>query len=1452
MSGSGFRLPDSSPPSTPGRDNGSKKPNTNFSSFGDSMFGESVNDNNFSQFSRFKDQHPEFASSGIDTAGSFTPAGAPSAKYLGSSIMKGLGDSTSDSAPASKGLFTGGPKGLFTSGKDDDKAGKKNDFSLSFGSSIGGDKTPEVKGLFGGGGGGGLFTGGTGKNLFGQEKKETKEQPKPLFGQQPSQDKPPSGLFSQDKPPSSLFSQQPSQEKPPSSLFANTSFANTWQEKPASDIFAKPANPSGLFSQQTTSQESKAPQGSFFANRTSDNLFLAKPQEKPSTSLFSQQPSQEKPPSSLFSHQSSEEKPPSSLFAKPAGGDKPPSSLFSQQPQEKPPSSIFSQQPQESKAPSGLVGNQSQEKPASSLFSQQSEQKPPSSLFSQQSQEKPPSSLFSQQSQEMPPASLFAQPKPQASSSNMFAAPKAQAPAPKPLFGGNAAPKPAPSLGGRNAIGQQHVRKPSKLSRSVMAEEFASEEEDIAEEAEPELPTAKSARFAPTTTTNTGATAPTKSFAVPESDSEDEGDTDMWLDMNARQAASARVGDESDLLMFATPAATERARMDAENIFRATARSSVGPSGFARPKELRFAALAKDAYSQMGTAEINETPQIILNTENLIEKLYDEGIGEDGENPEKLDIVLAEVAGGVAELWRDYANKLPRPYEEHPVEIGPGPHATTFEKANYLANLALRIHHTRYEQGEAEPLPQTMFGWLEEYHDMYGNQADEILNHQPSPACHGLFWQAVFVSLLRGKVGDAVDLLANAGWECVKGVDKKMAYTGKALDNVERAVGELIGVLEGCPGIGGSGDWDIYGAEWELFRVRARGSLELLRRFAEGGGGDQGEFFGDSMGSGEESFGGLARRAESQVPWEIYENLNIVFDIVLGEKSAIMEAAQDWLEATVGLLGWWDESRAKREEHGKGFRGSQLGRSQALVLADHRREDRGTYLERLGRAFHAAVESDFHFNSQNPVELGMACIFEDNVKGVIGLLRGWSLPIASAVAEIASLGKWLPAHRPAGVFGFDDLDMDDLEVLGVDPGSPDDVDGIKDSTLAQYAKALSGFEELSTVAVQGVRRDGWELAIHVLGRMDSAEYSEELMRDLVQGQIDGLGVESSRTVDKLWGLLNELGMIPYAEDTAESFGEILARDSKRYGEAMWYYALAHRPNKVREVMNLLLSYSLIQSCAFPPTSELDNYLVRLLTDRNKTLEDLAARDMESAELLGKMLSGYASLRQFYDIRDNKDSLPAHVAPLARKQQAAAALVSVIASSDDNIRGGLYDQTRDGIVSEDFLLALLGEALVFTTDPSNTNVHFGQAATPVLTLDQIDVILKAIEDLEAVGERVREACEEFLGVVLGSVNGGNNGLAKGGRPEDLLRGGWGGNLMLTAASSRDGGLGKVAKELGKSLGGGKGNDVKRGWDWRVGEGIGKNTGGREVMRRLRLGLAKDVAGLWLDGADEMGW
>lgn len=697
---------------------------------------------------------------------------------------------------------------------------------------------------------------------------------------------------------------------------------------------------------------------------------------------------------------------------------------------------------------------------------------------------------------------------------------------------------------GRSIRAGKAVGQPSRLSRSVVMGE---EEEESEEEAEIARPVGGG---------RPGTFAMDYDDSYDDEDDEEEErfadrdnsreqrqvhedyDADMWLDMPATTPRGGRgeIGDESDLMMLNTPAATERVRREAEDIFRASSMQA----GAARRREHRAAALAKDIYTQMGTAEITEAPQVILGTEAMINRLYDDGVGE-SDDEEKLEDTLATVAGRVAKLWQGYVDKLPAQDEEHGAEIGPGPHASPFEKANYLAHLALQVHHSRYDDGgqeKPEPLPATLFGWLSEYHNLYAGQIEDVLRHRPSPACHSLFWESIFISLLRGNVEDAINLLAEAGWGHVKRSQRsEYAYSGQALENVQRAAEDTIAMLETCPGR--EDNWEIWSSDWTLFRVRAQGSLEHLRRFAEGKGSAMGESTFAASSRSRSSMAGLARRAESQVPWEIYENLNIVFDIVLGSQDAIIGAAQDWCEATIGLFGWWDERRSD-----KGGMAASMSRSQALVLASGGASDVESYLDRLARAFHVTLDSDFHYNSTSPLEVGMACVFEDNIKAVIGLLRGWSLPIASAVAEIASLGRWLPPHRPSGAFGFDDLDMDDLEVLGMDPGAPDEVDGIKDSTLVQYAQALADYEELASVRDKtGVAKDGWELAINVLGRMDSPERSEEMVGLLVRHLLEGLHVDSSATVDRIWALLNGLGMIPFAEETAEvSFPVVCGRD----------------------------------------------------------------------------------------------------------------------------------------------------------------------------------------------------------------------------------------------------------------------------------------------------------------------
>jgi hypothetical protein len=246
-------------------------------------------------------------------------------------------------------------------------------------------------------------------------------------------------------------------------------------------------------------------------------------------------------------------------------------------------------------------------------------------------------------------------------------------------------------------------------------------------------------------------------------------------------------------------------------------------------------------------------------------------------------------------------------------------------------------------------------------------------------------------------------------------------------------------------------------------------------------------------------------------------------------------------------------------------------------------------------------------------------------------------------------------------------------------------------------------------------------------------------------------------------------------------------------------------------------------------------LRRLISHPKDALSEISSMDLEAAELLHRMLSGYATLRRFYALRDEEVQLVkgerSKMGAAARKREAATALLAVIMSSDDNIRGGLYDEERGAVVSVDFLLALLGEAMVFVNKPGSS-----------LTAPQIDVLLKALEDVETVNTRVRSACSEFLQTVVASGQG-----LKGSSPTDMLRKSTS-NTSGTSSFSMVGSS-MLASQLKQSMGSSgvlvKGN-VKRGWDWR--QGISAGTSAEDVLRILRLGLVKDLAKAWLVEAD----
>ena len=133
-------------------------------------------------------------------------------------------------------------------------------------------------------------------------------------------------------------------------------------------------------------------------------------------------------------------------------------------------------------------------------------------------------------------------------------------------------------------------------------------------------------------------------------------------------------------------------------------------------------------------------------------------------------------------------------------------------------------------------------------------------------------------------------------------------------------------------------------------------------------------------------------------------------------------------------------------------------------------------------------------------------------------------------------------------------------------------------------------------------------------------------------------------------------------------------------------------------MDLLISLSLVQSVAYPPISALDPNLHSLVFTPESSIIQLDSIDSTAAEMLHTHLTGYATLRKYYDLRDEEVNLEPgqkpRLRPIARKNAAATALLAVINSAADSIHGGLYDEDRGSIVQVDGLLALLGEAMVF--------------------------------------------------------------------------------------------------------------------------------------------------------------
>jgi len=566
-----------------------------------------------------------------------------------------------------------------------------------------------------------------------------------------------------------------------------------------------------------------------------------------------------------------------------------------------------------------------------------------------------------------------------------------------------------------------------------------------------------------------------------------------------------------------------------------------------------YAAIAKGLTKQNRQGQQSHEPDdVVLRQEQIVSAMY----SKLQDTTDDLEAICGDSAAQLARLWAQHSDTTTKEGR-----MGPSS-GDAFTRANYLASLLLRLHHphtsksvhaSRQQRSSAiatriptgfSTVPAALLDWLETYHNPYPDDFNLIHVNQPSPSAHDRFWDVIFSSLSRGRFQRVIRLLRDAGWDrAVTAQDDypnhgASGYGGHHLQNIETVIGQCIRLLVSSPALQYD-DWDVKGPDWALFRQRVRQAVKDLESFAGEDSGVQADsrnVFYESAGFGQSmNMSTLSRRAESKVPWTIYENLKQVYGQLLGNDNEVVDTSQDWLEASIYLTVWWNG-----EDGSAGPAGLLRSSMRKSITASQktREVDVATttaYCKRLAKAVVMATEPDeavFQPQTLDPVEVALGCLMEGSLESLLAMIRGWSISVASALVEVAAMGGWLPQARPRSRGLLDQgFSSEDLMVLSHGPGSqpqPQQEASNRDDVLAEYAEFLARNDIFKSKDGKIVR-EGWELAVSTADRLDDTARGQRITADM----LDKIELTDEARVDKVLTVCADLELNEYGRTIAE-------------------------------------------------------------------------------------------------------------------------------------------------------------------------------------------------------------------------------------------------------------------------------------------------------------------------------
>ena len=549
-----------------------------------------------------------------------------------------------------------------------------------------------------------------------------------------------------------------------------------------------------------------------------------------------------------------------------------------------------------------------------------------------------------------------------------------------------------------------------------------------------------------------------------------------------------------------------------------------------------------------------ELDAVILQTERILEDLMQD-IERDSS---KKEATLSSAVQSLLKVWRASYSLSTRDSGIGPADNDPLP-----ANALFLSSLLLQLHYPpnptvnsrTYMRSRDDTIPKVLLDWLQNNHFPYQGDLEETLSYEPNPASFERFWDVVYNTTLRGNIQGACDLLHSADLsQAATAIDDGAphpGYHGKHLHNARAVMERAIQVLEECPAWN-SKDWNVTGPAWTIFRKRVRQATSDLQSFAEGKNVDQNADveenfeapnFGMSNAASEQSFSQRSRRAESRVPWSIYQSLMYLYAQLLGTPSEVIAASGDWVEAVLGVVVWWSGDDDETQDDFKRGRRS-LSRShmpQDRLVDTHPQlaylQKLAAFLDDLQDGENRTDEAELQIDPRNAVQVGLGCVLAGDLEGVIRIMRGWAPTIANAVIEVADVGGWLGRASPSQEMmdGFNQSDLMVLSYAQQQQGTPTD----HEDALCNYADMLATREQFRD---GDVVKQGWQVAVQVLARLHNFEAAAKK----ISQYLGRLEITDSRQVEQTVSMCHKMGL----DDEARKISQVSGyRHFKKTNEA---------------------------------------------------------------------------------------------------------------------------------------------------------------------------------------------------------------------------------------------------------------------------------------------------------------